>query len=232
MAMFETIAAEGGPMRVFADAPKSGGKRPALVVAHHRGGLDSFTQKFVMDLAAEGYVAAAPHLFHRRPAGEDTLESIKHLDDGEIVVDVKATVAHLAGLANVDADRIGIAGHCMGGRVSFLGASSVATMKACVVYYGGGMMQTRGRSDTAPIHLLRNMPCPVAGFFGNDDKNPSPDDVARIGAELDRHGKTRAFHSYDGCGHAFQNFLNLENYRPKAARDSWDKMVAWLAKSL
>ena len=99
-------------------------------------------------------------------------------------------------------------------------------------YYGGGMMQPRGRSDTAPFHLLKNIPCPVIGFFGKDDQNPSPDDVAKIGGELDKHGKTRTFHSYDGCGHAFQNFLNLENYRPKAARDSWDKMTAWLAKTL
>src|SRR5262245_50563864 len=169
MAKLETIAADGGPMSVFIEAPKAEGKRAALVVAHHRGGLDSFTQKFVMDLAAEGFVAAAPHLFHRRPAGEDTLESIKHLDDGEIVADVEATVAHLSGLVNVDANRIGIVGHCMGGRVSFLGASSIPSLKACIVYYGGGMMQPRGRSDTAPFHLLKSIPCPVIGFFGKDD---------------------------------------------------------------
>ena len=57
-------------------------------------------------------------------------------------------------------------------------------------------------------------------------------DVAKIGAELDRLGIAREFHAYDGAGHAFQNFVNPDGYRAKASLDAWDKLVAWLGKTL
>lgn len=232
MAREETLTVDGSSMVVFTDEPANGGPHPALVVAHHRGNLDSFTTKFVQDLAATGYVAAAPNLYHRRPEGEDTMTSLKSQDDGEIIADVAATVAMLQGMPSVDNDRIGIVGHCMGGRVSFLCASVNETFKACVVYYGGNMFAPRGKSDTAPFDLLGGIKAPVIGFFGNDDENPSPDDVAKIDAALNKHGVDHTFHAYDGCGHAFQNFINPAGYRPAAAADSWGKMMAWLEKTL
>lgn len=232
MARDETVTVSGSAMRVFVDEPAEGGARPAMVVAHHRGNLDAFTTKYVQDLAANGYVAAAPNLYHRRPEGEDSMTSLKNLDDAEIVADATATVDMLKGMPSVDKDRIGIVGHCMGGRVSFLCASSNPDFKACAVFYGGNMFVPWGKSDTAPFDLLKNLKCPVVGFFGNDDQNPSPDDVAKIAAELDKHGIKCEFHAYDGCGHAFQNFINPAGYRPKASQDAWIKLLAWLEKNL
>jgi carboxymethylenebutenolidase len=232
MARTEEVSVDGGRMKVFVDEPGGAGPHPALVVAHHRGGNDAFTAKFAMDLAASGYVAAAPNLYHRRPEGEDTGVSVTKLDDIETLADLRAALAFLQAQPKVDKNRIGIVGHCMGGRYSFLGASSDKAFKACVVYYGGNMFATRGRSDTTPFQLLKNLACPVLGFFGNDDQNPSPEDVAKIAAELDAHRIAREFHAYDGCGHAFQNFLNPAAYRPAATRESWDKMIAWLARNL
>lgn len=231
MARTETVTVDGGTMDVFVEEPAGPGPHPALVVAHHRGALDSFTTRFVQDLAADGFAAAAPHLFHRRPEGEDTGVSLKNLNDAEIVADVDATVALLQGLGSVDGGRIGIVGHCMGGRVSFLGASSNPAFKACAVFYGGNMFVPWG-GDTAPFDLLGDLNGPVIGFFGNDDKNPSPDDVAKIGAELDRLGTGREFHAFDGAGHAFQNFINPAGYRPAATRDAQAKLLAWLGTNL
>ncbi len=232
MARDETVKVDGNDMRVFVEEPQGGGAGPALIVAHHRGNLDSFTTKYVQDLAANGYAAAAPNLYHRRPEGEDTMTSLRNLDDAEIIADLNATIALLQGLGSVDNDRIGIVGHCMGGRVSFLGASSIDTIKACGVFYGGNMFVPWGKGDTAPFDLLQNLKAPVVGFFGNDDENPSPDDVGKIGAELDKHGVAREFHAYDGCGHAFQNFINPAGYRPAASQDAWDKLLAWLGRNL
>lgn len=232
MATDVTLTLDGSDMRVFVDVPAGPGPHPALVVAHHRGNMDSFTTKFVQDLASEGFAAAAPFLFHRRPEGEDSMVSIKNLDDAEIVADLSATLEHLQSLDAVDANRVGIVGHCMGGRVSFLGASSIPAFKTCAVFYGGNMFVPWGKSDTPPFNLLGNLKGPVIGFFGKDDKNPSPEDVAKIGVELDRLGVKREFHSYDGCGHAFQNFVNPAGYRPAATRDSQAKLLAWLRANL
>ena len=72
----------------------------------------------------------------------------------------------------------------------------------------------------------------MIGFFGNDDENPSPEDVARIDEEFTEQGIVHSFHAYDGAGHAFQNFLNEAGYREEATKDSQDKLLAFLAKTL
>ena len=60
---------------------------------------------------------------------------------------------------------------------------------------------------------IESIACPVIGFFGLDDTNPSPADVDTIDAELTRHGKAHEFHRYAGAGHAFLDFANAERYR-------------------
>ncbi len=232
MARTETLTVAGASMEAYVDEPAGAGPHPAMVVAHHRGALDAFTRKFVEDLAAAGYAAAAPALYHRRPADEDPAESLENLDDAEIVADLGATVAYLGDLSSVRADAIGIVGHCMGGRVSFLGAASIPTLKACAIFYGGNTMKGWGEGNPPPIELSGNIACPVIGFFANDDQNPSPDDVARIDAEFTRHGVQHTFHAYDGTGHAFQNFMSETAYREESTKDAQAKLLAFLAETL
>ncbi len=232
MARTETLTVAGNAMEVYVDEPAGAGPHPAMVVAHHRGALDAFTNKFVEDLAASGYAAAAPALFHRRPAGEDGMESIRNLNDVEIVADLTATIAYLGDLASVRSDSIGIVGHCMGGRVSFLGAASIPSIAACGIFYGGNTMKGWGEGNPPLIELSGNIKCPVIGFFGNDDQNPSPEDVARIDGEFTKHGIAHTFHAYDGAGHAFQNFLSEAGYREEATKESQAKLLAFLADTL
>ena len=231
-ARWESLTVDGSNMDVFIDAPAGAGPHPTVVVAHHRAGNDAATTKFVQDLAGHGYVAATPHLHHRRPEGEYTRESIANLDDNQIVADLNATVAHLQGMDAVNNDRMAIAGHCMGGRVSFLGAASIPAFKCNVAYYSGNMFKVMGSGDVPPFEKLGNLRGPVAGFFGADDENPSPDDVAKIDAKLTEFGIAHEFHSYEGAGHAFQNFHNPQGYRAAATADSFAKMIAWLGKTL
>lgn len=231
-AHWEKLTVDGSEMDVFIDAPEGAGPFPTVLVAQHRAGLDPFTTKFVQDLAGLGYVAAAPHLHHRRPEGEDTRESIKQLDDVQIVADLNSTVDLLKGMDTVDAGRMAIAGHCMGGRVSFLGAAMIDVFKCNVVWYGGNMFKAWGNGDAPPFDKLGDLRGPVLGFYGNDDENPSPEDVAKTDAKLTELGIAHEFHTYDGAGHAFQNFMNPAGYRAAATADSHAKMIAWLAKNL
>ena len=83
-----------------------------------------------------------------------------------------------------------------------------------------------------PEQLTKQIACPVVGFFGLDDTNPSQPDVDRIDAELSRLGKTHEFHRYEGAGHAFLNFTNADRYRPSQAKDAWEKMLAFLGRHL
>src|SRR5579871_2203420 len=101
------LPAADGTMRVAMAGPDGRGPHPAVLVAHHREGLDDFTRYVLMRLAEIGLIAAAPDFYHRRPPGEDPIASMKHLKDGEIVADIAVAAAHLQGLPTVRADRIG-----------------------------------------------------------------------------------------------------------------------------
>ena len=83
------------------------------------------------------------------------------------------------------------------------------------------------KRPVAPIDLTENMSCPLFGIFGNDDANPTADQVNRTEAVLKKLGKNYEFHRYDGAGHAFFN-TSRDAYRPEQALDGWKKVFAFL----
>lgn len=222
------LEADGSPMRVYVDGPEDA---PAgVIVMVHGPGLDAFIERQVNKLAAHGYAAAAMNVFHRQPDdGSTAMQRVARLRDDEIIADVEATVAHLR---QRGVSELAITGFCMGGRSTYLLAGARPEVwKAAGVFYGGNIMVAWG-GETSPFDRTANIACPVIGFFGEDDTNPSPADVDRIEAELVRHGKVYEFHRYAGAGHAFLNFTNPERHRPTQAADAWDKLLAFLDRHL
>jgi carboxymethylenebutenolidase len=223
-----SIERQGGKMALMLGMPDGAGPFPTLLVMHHRWGLDDFTQKVIERLNENGFIAGAPRLY-RRPDGEDTGESMKHLDDDEIIADIKTAAVYLQAQPKAKRGAEGIMGHCMGGRHSFLGAACHPFKGAAMLY--GGSVNSGRNGKPAPLTRAASINCPILGFFGKDDKNPSPNDMAEIDAELTRLGKKHEFHAYDGAGHAFQNF-NDERYRPAASEDAWRRYLAFFRELL
>ena len=229
MARWDTIQVDGQPMRVYLDVPAGGGAVPGVVVIMHGPGLDRFVEDRVEDLARQGYAAIAPDLYHRQPQdGSDMMARIGRLRDPQLIADVDAAAAHLRRIPDARVSDLAILGFCMGGRITYLVAGArPAAWRAAGVFYGGNIMRAWG-DEPAPFDLTANIACPVIGFFGNDDTNPSAADVDEIDAELSRHGKTHEFHRYDGAGHAFLNFTNADRFRPGPAKEAWAKMLVFL----
>lgn len=225
------LPVSGSAMKLFVAAPEGEGPFPAILVAHHRGGVDAFTRHVAERFAAIGIFAAAPDFYHRRPPGEDPVASMKQLKDGELVDDLNATVRHLLSLPQVKKDAIGIIGHCLGGRTAYLALVWNPVFKAAVLLYHGNIFESRGEGMPAPFELTGNIHCPILGFFGIEDHNPSPAMVRRLSVELARRGIRHVFHSYDGAGHAFQDHT-APNYRKAAAEAAWPKMLSFMRASL
>jgi carboxymethylenebutenolidase len=233
MARWDTIQVEGHPMRTYLDVPAGGGAVPGVVVIMHGPGLDRFVEDRVENLARQGYAAIAPDLYHRQAPSNDMMARIAQLRDPQLIADVDAAAAHLRGAPDARVGDLAILGFCMGGRITYLLAGArPALWKAAGVFYGGNIMKPWAEQGPSPFELTQEIACPVIGFFGVEDGNPSPDDVRKIDAELTKHGKPHEFHSYEGAGHAFLNFMNAERYREAQGADAWQKMLGFLDRHL
>ena len=229
----ENIKVDGQDMQVYSSIPTGSGPFPAVVVIHHAAGVDPFTRDIADRLAGEGYVAAAPDLFHRvaHDLPADIMERIARLSDPEIIADVNATVDFLRSNSAIDGDRLGIVGFCMGGRVVYLAAATNSHFKAAVPYYGGNIMVTWGKATQTPFDLTSQINCPILFHFGETDPNPSPADRDKLDAELTRLGKAHQFFSYPDAGHAFMNYTG-QMYHKGAAEASWPRTLEFFANHL
>lgn len=218
-------------MDMLVDAPEGAGPHPAVLLMMHRGGLDSFTRGRLAALKDGGYLACAPNFYHRCPAGYEGGDCKQFLKDSEVLAEIGAAAEHLRGRADVDAERLIILGHCMGGRMSLMGAAKVPIFRACVVFYGGGMFVSWGEEGAVPFDWIDAIACPVIGFFGDLDVNPSPEDVNRIDARLTESGVAHTFHRYSEVGHGFQNPAHDAPETRAASADAWAKTLDFLASA-
>ncbi len=231
--MAETIDLTIGTVQTTALAalPAEGASVPGIVVTFHRGGLDNFTSWLVDDLAAHGYAAIAPNHYHALPEGVSLDDRRDHLTDEQMTLDLETAADWLAAQGRVDGARLALIGHCMGGRTTLVGLAAIPERWSCGCdWYGGRIFSTMGNVPS-PADRLGDIACPVAGFFGNDDMNPSADDVDRLDALLTGHGIDHEFHRYDDAGHAFMNFESA-SYREAPSQDSWNKALDFLGRHL
>jgi len=234
----ETVQVGNSPMEVFLFAPDGPGPHPGLVLCQHipvgHTGLenDTVTLKTAERYCKNGYYVAVPFIFHWWPKSGDIDMKRAAFRDDWTKQDLDAAFELLASQPEVDAGRIGIVGHCWGGRVAWLGACTNPRYRAAAVFYGGRVKLVMGEGNPPAIDLAPQIKCPVTGFFGNEDTNPTPEDVNDYEAALKKAGVTYAFHRYDGAGHAFQSFNNPERYREAASEDAWGKALAFFGEHL
>lgn len=220
----------GAPVRALFQSPKGKGPFPGIVVCFHMGGLDEFEHWLVEDLARQGFVAIAPDHYHWLPKGVGPERRREFLTDQGLALDLAVCRSYLEMQENVDGDRLGILGHCMGGRTTLLGAGCDKRYKAACIWYGGSAFKPLGQGPS-PVNRIPNIAARVMGFFGNDDKNPSPDDVDKIDAAMTKAKIPHEFHRYDATGHGFMNPFS-EKYVEKSAKDSWARASAFLKEAL
>lgn len=238
MHQIQTVEVQGSPMEVFVFEPEGEGPFPALVVAQHipvaHAGIenDPFQLNVGERLAQMGYVVSMPFVFHWWPKTDDIEIKREQFRDDRAEADLAAAFDVAANHPKVDENRIGIVGHCWGGRVSWLGACRNPKYKAAVVLYGGRIKTGMGEGSVPLIGLANQIPCPMLGIFGNEDHNPTAADVNDLDAALTEAGIPHEFHRYDGAGHGFQDFTNADRYRKEQAEDAWKKMDVFLAKNL
>ena len=218
--------------------PLGQGSYGGVIVIHEVFGLVEHTKELVRKFAAHGYIAIAPDLYYREGPGdlEKITASIRQkggVPDVRVIGDLEGAVNALRSVATCNG-KIGVIGHCSGGRQVLLFACDTKSLSAAVNCYGGRVVtdELNANQPKAVIDMIAGLSCPLLGLFGEMDQNPSPQHVARLEGELKKYNKTYELKSYPGdVGHGF--FADYHpSYRQTAAVDGWQKIFDFYGRYL
>ena len=229
----------GDDVHAYFVRPNGPGPYPGVVLAHHMPGWDEFYRETARRFVDHGYVAICPDLFDRfgHGAPADVAAKVRGeggVPDDSVVGDCQGALEYIKALPYSNG-KVGIIGHCSGGRHAYLVACRVQGFSALVDCWGGNVIQAADRltpaQPVAPFDYTSDLSCPILGIFGNDDQNPPPEQVNQLEEELKKHGKDYEFHRYDGAGHGFW-YYHGQAYRQEQAMDAWNKTFDFFKKHL
>jgi carboxymethylenebutenolidase len=230
--------ANGDLLEAYAARPLDATARGGVVVIHHLPGYDRETKEYVRRFAVMGYNAVCPNLYTRIAPGasyDDAAAAARAqggVTDEQVAGDVAGAAAYLQALSNSNG-RVGVIGHCSGGRHTFL-VATLLPLQAAVVCYGGLIVGETPPQLPTMVPLVDRAPqvrVPILGLFGNDDQFPTPAQVEVLDRALTDAGKEHEFHRYDGAGHAFFS-VDRPSYRVEAAVDGWQRISDFFAAHL
>ena len=245
--MYEGMLAEtntlhgyhGDVINAYFARPLGPGPFPGMVVIHHAPGWDEWYREATRKFAHHGYAAISPNLYYRDGHGtpEDVAAKVRGaggVPDDQAVGDLEGAMRYLRSLPYLNG-KVGVFGTCSGGRHAFLAACRVKGFDAVVDCWGGRVVMDKQdltpRQPVAPLDYVEDLSCPLLGIFGEEDKSPTPEQVAQHEQALKQHGKTYEFHMYPQAGHGFF-YYDRPVYRQEQAVDGWKKIFAFLDRYL
>ena len=192
--------------------PDGGGKPPGVVVIQEWWGINEQIQAVAERYAQAGFVAVVPDLYHGKLAkdAEEAGAMMKALDFGKAVQEIAGAVAFVRERSN---GKVAVTGYCLGGALSFASAVNIRGLAAVVPFYG-----LPGDLDWTKIDA------PVQAHFATHDDWATVAGAQKI---KDAVKVPMELHVYD-AQHAFANERRPEVYHPEAAKQSWDRAVAFL----
>jgi carboxymethylenebutenolidase len=228
-----------GEIPAYYAVPKSGGKRPVVLVVGEIWGLHEHIKDVIRRVAKEGYFAVGNEPYFRQ--GElwklenikEVLAGANQLADDVAFKDLDATVAWARKHARANASKMAITGFCRGGRMVYMYSAHQKAIDAGVAWYGG-LSPAQPAVTATPVEVVDKLNAPVLGLYGGADGGIPQEQVDKLVAALkaskNKHARASAMHVYPGMPHAF-NADYRPSYRKEAADDGWKRMLAWFKKN-
>jgi carboxymethylenebutenolidase len=230
---------DASPVPATVSAPVGGpGPRGGVILVQDARGITPYLRSVLERLADEGWLAVAPHLYHRDGIDEvdpadgwaAAMPQMARLTGAGIADDTDAALAHL-GAAGLLPGRSAILGFCMGGTVA-LATGVRHALGAAVTFYGGGVSAAAWDGVAPLVELAPSLASPWLGLYGEDDELITRDEIAALRDAAAGSAVPNELVSYPGAGHAFHSDDRAAVYRQDAATDAWQRAIAWLDRYL
>jgi carboxymethylenebutenolidase len=202
------------------------GAGPGVVVIQEYWGLVDHIKDVCDRLAAQGFVALAPDLYHGERATEPD-EAGKRL----MAMRMDQAARDMSGAVDTVKTRssghgVGVVGFCAGGGLALvLGSQRPDAVRAVAPFY-----PLIPWPDAQPDYSKLN--AAVQGHFAEHDEGAGLDAARALEDTLTKLGKRARMFIYPGTQHAFFNDQRPEVYDMTAAREAWEKLLPFLRDEL
>jgi len=206
---------------------------PGVVVIHDITGLGADMHRHCQRFAEAGYAAIAPDLYAGGRVGcvvNALISSMSGKGEGYEVIDAARQL--LGDRDEVDAQRIGVVGFCMGGGFALVAAADQAYAVAAPFY--GAVPKEASR--------LKGI-CPTIAQYGERDLL-FRSDAKRLARHLEELGVEHEVIIYEDAGHSFMNQLTgflgkagpytpmRAQYDPETEAKAWKKLLEFFARHM
>jgi carboxymethylenebutenolidase len=200
------------------ELPAGEGKVPGVVVLHEYWGVNDQLKIILKRWAEEGFVAAAPDLYHGKvvPIGQHDVAGAM----------LKSVMSNVPAALNQIADtvemlkaharcngKVAVTGYCMGGALSLAAAVNIRGLSAVVPFYG-----LPGDLDWSKVDA------PIQAHFAKTDDWATVEGAEKVKAAV---AVPMELHVYD-AQHAFCNDQRPDVYNADAAKTAWGRAVAFV----
>jgi carboxymethylenebutenolidase len=197
------------------------GEGPGVLVLHAWWGLNEDIKNACDRLAALGFVAYAPDLYHGELATtiEDAERLSSDLDAARVQADISEAVDKLWSYAGTREQGLRVVAFSLGVYFALtLSIDDPERVSAVVLFYGSG----EGDLSQARASYL--------GHFAEDDPYEPAEWVDSLENALRSAGRPVTFYRYAGVGHWFFEPGRAEAYNEAAANLAWERTVAFLGE--
>jgi carboxymethylenebutenolidase len=218
-----SIPVESGELSGAYARPDGEGPFPAVVVIHEIFGLNDNIRDITQHFADEGYAALAVDLFYGRNRavcmarfmGGLFINTLNHRG----IRDLKSSLTYVENLPEVDAERVGAIGFCLGGSFAIAWACTDERLKAIAPFYS---------MNPRPLEAVARS-CPVVGSF--PEKDYTAGGGRKLKEALDTCDVPNDIKTYPGAKHSFFNNQG-GNYDAAASEDAWQRTLAFFGERI
>jgi carboxymethylenebutenolidase len=220
-----TAQVKAGEYEAYLARPANGENLPGVIIIHEIFGLNENIRDIARRFARENYVALAVDLYslgrnRQLCIFKTTVDMMTNILKSSHMDKLDDAFRFLQKQPQVNGQRIGIIGFCMGGGYSLAFAVHNEELKAASIFYG---------ANPKPLNSVARA-CAIVGNYGEKDRF-FVGQARKLEEALTHYQRPHDIKIYPNAGHSFFNDT-MKTYAPEAAADSWQRTLKFFSEHL